>query len=220
MKHMYESRDRAYFSRARREIAPLLPATGSRMLELGCGEGATLGWLKESRRFDECWGIELMEPAARVARGIFDHVIVTDIEAGGVQFDDGRFDLILCLDVLEHLKDPWTVMARLGHWLAAGGALIASVPNIRYYGIVRDLALNGTFQYGDFGILDRTHLRFFTKKSAIELMRAGGLDDIRILLHPDTLKGKHWLIDRATFGAFRDTFSWQLLLSGQKSQSV
>jgi 2-polyprenyl-3-methyl-5-hydroxy-6-metoxy-1,4-benzoquinol methylase len=216
MKHIYEIKGPEYFSSTRREILPLLPEKSGRVLELGCGQGATISWLKQLGRVEESWGIELMESAAAVASGIVDHLIVGDIEDGSVEFEPGKFDLILCLDVLEHLKDPWAVMAALGGWLRNGGVLIASLPNIRYYTILRDLAFHGSFQYQDFGLLDRTHLRFFTRKSAIELMKSGGLDHIQVLLHPDRVAGRRMLINFATLGFFRDVFSWQLLLRGQK----
>jgi 2-polyprenyl-3-methyl-5-hydroxy-6-metoxy-1,4-benzoquinol methylase len=181
-KQTYEQKAPEYFSSARREILPLLPANGDRVLELGCGNGATLRWIKELGRFAEFWGIELTEVAGATASAVLDHVIIGDVEDCAIEFPESHFELILCLDVLEHLRDPWAVMDRLSRWLCPGGVVVASIPNVRYYTVLRDLVFKGSFRYEEMGILDRTHLRFFTRESGMELMRTGGLQNIQVLL--------------------------------------
>ena len=88
----------------------------------------------------------------------------------------GSLDLLLCLDVLEHLVDPWATMRRLSPLLAPGGLCIVSVPNIRNWKFIARLAWSGDFHYRDAGLLDRTHLRFFVRETAQELATVGGLD--------------------------------------------
>jgi len=84
-------------------------------------------------------------------------------------------DVVLCLDVLEHLIDPWTTASRLARLLKPGGVLIASVPNVRHFRVVLPLLLRGRWEYQQSGLMDRTHLRFFTEHSATELLRQAGL---------------------------------------------
>jgi hypothetical protein len=96
------------------------------------------------------------------------------------------------------------------------GTLIASIPNLRYRSILTDLVLRGKFSYVDSGILDRTHLRFFTRESAISLFESATLGQVNVLLHPAKIIGKEAILNALTFGCVRDMFSWQLLISGKK----
>ena len=84
-------------------------------------------------------------------------------------------DVILCLDVLEHLIDPWRVVRLLHERLSGRGVIIASIPNVRYFRVSLPLVFKGSWELADAGVLDRTHLRFFVKKTAIDLMTSSGL---------------------------------------------
>ncbi|NBS01797.1 MAG: methyltransferase domain-containing protein [Rhizobiales bacterium] len=110
-------------------------------------------------------------------RSVLDEVWCGDLEATlfETEIAPASLDAILCLDVLEHLVDPWTVVKRLSPLLAEDGRLIISIPNIRNWKFIRKLLMNGDFHYRDAGLLDRTHLRFFVRDTAIELAEAGGL---------------------------------------------
>jgi 2-polyprenyl-3-methyl-5-hydroxy-6-metoxy-1,4-benzoquinol methylase len=166
-----------YFGIARREILPHLPAKVERMLELGCGNGATAALVKSQRKVVWSGGVEVVPDAAEKAKSVCDQVWQGDVERMDIEksIPPGSLDLILCLDVLEHLVDPWTVVKRITPLLAPDGRLIASIPNIRHYKFIRDLLFRGKFRYADAGLLDRTHLRFFVRDTAIELIEAGGL---------------------------------------------
>ncbi len=83
--------------------------------------------------------------------------------------------MILALDVLEHLVDPWTVVAKLDRLLRPGGVLVASIPNVRHHSVVVPLLFKGGWRYLPMGPLDRTHLRFFTRSTAIELVETSGM---------------------------------------------
>jgi len=204
-----------YYNTARREILPVLPAKVARLLDLGCGTGATVALVKEARKVEWAGGVEIDAAAAEAARSVCDRVWVLD--AGRERFEqdipEGSLDLVLALDILEHLADPWGVVKRLSPLVARGGRLIVSVPNIRNWKFLWRLAAHGDFHYADAGILDRTHLRFFVKATAIELATCGGLalvcatnaqppqwPDIRMLLGKvsggrlDALIAKQWLI--------------------------
>lgn len=173
--HSYEAKRPEYFSNVRREILPLLPSRAARILELGCGRGDTLAYLKREGRCDWAGGVELFPDAAAVARTRLDWLLEGDIEQLEIGLEPGSLDLVLCLDVLEHLVDPWRMLRRLTALLRPGGAVVASIPNVRHARVVLPLLLWGSFRYANQGLLDRTHLRFFTRGSAIELIESGGL---------------------------------------------
>ncbi len=164
----------AYFRYARTEIEPLLPPAPRRVLDVGCGAGATSAWLRSVRPIAYAAGIELMPAAAVDARRVLDQVVVGNIDAMALPFPEASFDLILTLDILEHLFDPWAVIRRLTPLLAPGGCLIASIPNIAHYSVSLPL-LRGRWQYSGSGLLDSTHLRFFVESTAVALVQAGGL---------------------------------------------
>jgi len=166
-----------YFATARTEIQPFLPANISRMLDVGCGAGATTAFVKSLRSVTWAAGSEFVPEEAEKARAVCDFVSVGNIETWDFEREIAAqsLDLILCLDVLEHLVDPWRVVARLSPLLARRGRLIISVPNIRNWKFIRGLLLRGDFHYRKSGLLDRTHLRFFVRDTARDLALAGGL---------------------------------------------
>ncbi|MDC8772992.1 class I SAM-dependent methyltransferase [Roseateles albus] len=171
---MYEDKQPWYFNFVRRDIEALLPSRAERVLEIGCAAGATLNWLKESGRADHTTGIEPMAQAASVARARVDQVLEGPAEALLTQLPPESFDLVLCLDVLEHLVDPWVVMQQLRGLVRPGGTVIVSLPNVRNHRVVLPLLLAGRFEYQEAGIMDRTHLRFFSRQGALELLEHAG----------------------------------------------
>lgn len=173
--HFYSSKEEDYFSHARHEILDLTPQFSRRVLDVGCGSGQTLEMLKDRKLCAETIGIELFGASADQARGKADEVYCLDVEKDGLPDKLGRFDLILLLDVLEHLVDPWSFLQRLiRDHLADAGKVIVSLPNARHISLVIPL-LFGRFTYGERGVLDKTHLRFFTKDSAADLLRSASL---------------------------------------------
>lgn len=180
---LYADKTTEYFARARKEIEALLPNPPlpfRRVLEIGCSEGHTLEWLKTT---GHCGWAAGVEPYAelRASPGAVDQFFRLDIEKSLPDIPALSIDMILCLDVLEHLVDPWETLRRLDTLLKPGGLWIVSVPNIRNYHILCDLALRGRFEYTESGILDRTHLRFFTRASAIEMMQTTGASVTQVL---------------------------------------
>jgi 2-polyprenyl-3-methyl-5-hydroxy-6-metoxy-1,4-benzoquinol methylase len=150
---------------------------GARVLDVGCATGYLAAEL--SRRGCTVDGIEFDPVAAQQARAHCREVVVGDLEAPSIQAEvqrmlaSARPDVVVCADVLEHLRDPWTVLAWLRTLLAPDGRAVISVPNIAHWTARRAL-LRGRFDYTDHGLLDRTHLRFFTRASAAELARRAG----------------------------------------------
>ena len=132
----YSSKTEDYFTHARREILPLLPSHSTRALEVGCGAGHTLSLLKEQGLCDWVCGIEISPAAAEQAALRLDQVVQGNIEVMKLPVEPGSIDLLLCLDVLEHLVDPWETLRRLTTLLSPNGVLVASIPNVRYYRVL------------------------------------------------------------------------------------
>jgi glycosyltransferase involved in cell wall biosynthesis/ubiquinone/menaquinone biosynthesis C-methylase UbiE len=166
--------ERAYFRQGRGEVAAMIPAGASRILDVGCGEGV-LGRTLLGKGASEVVGIETDPKAAEAARKNLSRVLRGDVESMDLPFGEGHFDCIVLADVLEHLRDPLSVLKRLSRHLADSGTVVASIPNVRFYDVVARLA-DGRWEYRDSGILDRTHLRFFTKKEMESLFRQAGFE--------------------------------------------
>lgn len=146
---------------------------GARVLDVGCAEGYLARALHE--RGCEVVGVEADAAAAAHARRWCGEVVEGDVEAPDVRARvDGRFDRVLFGDVLEHLRDPAAVLGWARDVLAADGRVIASLPNIGHWTARRRLA-RGEFPQEDHGLFDRTHLRFFTRATARELLEDAGL---------------------------------------------
>lgn len=170
----------AYFDTPRLALLDLLTTDGGsgpeHILELGCGCGANLAELR--RRFPRCTttGVELNTRAAAVARsrpGI-DRLMQGDALDPKIDFETGSFDVVVLSHVLEHFVHPEAVLARCRGWLQPGGVALIALPNIRNALVLKELVFRGDFRYQEDGILDRTHLRFYTRTSAVRMIEAQG----------------------------------------------
>lgn len=213
----YQEKSNQYFANARTDIESLLPKICGSVLEVGCGAGGTLSWLRQSGRSDRTCGIELMPQAAAQARHQVDELLEGDAEAivQGMVNAGRRFDVILCLDVLEHLVDPWRVVLMLQELIAPGGIVIASIPNVRNIDAVLPLVFQGRWDYAEEGILDKTHIRFFTRESAIKLMSSGRLEVIRSMPRMPHAQSKRALLNRITLGLLSDFLAVQHVISSR-----
>lgn len=146
-----------------------------------------------------------------------DQVIQGNIEAMELPIEPGSIDLLLCLDVLEHLVDPWETLRRLAALLRPNGVLVASIPNVRYYRVLLPLMLGGRWDYQDSGILDRTHLRFFTRATAIELVESAGFSIEQVsATNAHTRNWKYRLLDALTLSHARPYFEFQYLIRADR----
>lgn len=203
----------SYFAHARRDIAPLLPSRATRILEIGCSSGATLGWLKERWPDAEAIGVDGYAPLEPHIRRRADCALIHDLERPLP--DLGQFDLILALDVLEHLRAPESVLADLVRRLAPGGACIVSLPNVATYHVSLPLLFRRQFRYTDAGTLDRTHLGWFTEESALALMRGAGLKVTGGLMAGFDGRARR-LFNLMTLGLFRHHLATQYMMSGTR----
>ena len=149
-----------------------------RVLEIGCACGATLLKIKHLYKNSEVAGIELNAQTAKIAACLAD-VKCADIEKTPLLFPAEHFDYIIAGDVLEHLYDPWKVLSELKMYLKPAGRIIASIPNVMNYTVILEL-IKGNWTYTDEGILDRTHLRFFTLSEIVKMFEQAGYADLKI----------------------------------------
>jgi len=154
-------------------VVSLVPGA-SRVLEFGCAAGYMSEVLK-ARLGCSVTAIEVSPEAAELAGAHCDRIVVGDAETLDFQrlFGADRFDAVVFADVLEHLREPGAVLQRVRPFLAEGGVVVASMPNIAH-GSVRLALLGGEFRYRHAGLLDRTHLRFFTRETVQDLFEASG----------------------------------------------
>jgi 2-polyprenyl-3-methyl-5-hydroxy-6-metoxy-1,4-benzoquinol methylase len=179
-----DGRDLGYFEFARPEVLALIPESARRVLDVGCGAGR-LGEALKRRQPVEVVGIEFIGQAARAARQRLDQVLVGDVETMEPGFTSGSFDAVVCADVLEHLREPGRFLHRARDWLAPGGRLIASIPNVQHHSVLRGL-LEGNWSYEPAGLLDRDHLRFFTRREIEKLFYRAGFTISELALVPGT----------------------------------
>jgi SAM-dependent methyltransferase len=208
---LYELKSNDYFDNVRRDILSLLPRKINRLLEVGCGSGNTLSYIKNNYRCDWACGVEFVHEAAEIARSKVDLVIEGDIENLDLPIEPATLDVILCLDVLEHLTDPWEVISKLRKFLRYNGVIIASVPNVRHIRVVFPLIFQGKWEYSNTGLLDKTHLRFFTRDTAIKLMESSGLK-VDMIKETGIDASKNRFGNLVTFSMFKHFFIMQYLI--------
>ena len=151
----------------RSELLPFIPATAHSLLDVGCGYGAFCRSLRQLRPEMELWGVEPDPESAQAATDVFDRFIVGEFPDGTVPND--RFDVVLCADVLEHMAAPEKALFAAAAALTPNGIMVASLPNVRNWRkVVWPLLRHGKWDYTEIGILDRTHLRFFTRSSMVD----------------------------------------------------
>lgn len=171
MQHYILKRDRfsshSFISRVVREISP------KKILDVGCSTGLIARSLGKEWR-DRLYGVDICELAVSKAKKHYKKVWVLDIERN-IPGIEGKFDCLIFGDVLEHLKDPERVLGLLlEKSLISGGIVIVSLPNVVNWYVRAQLAL-GNFNYQNRGLMDKTHLRFFTWKSARKMLAQAGL---------------------------------------------
>ena len=191
-----------YYAHLRAEVIEAIPEGGATVLDVGCGKGTLGRWLKENG-VRTAWGIELVPAAGEEARRWLDDVVVGNVEQAELPWPEASVDGIICADVLEHTVDPWKVVARLKRLLKPGGWIVASLPNVAFHRNIRSM-LRGEWRYADEGLLDRTHLRFFTLQTIEELFARNGMAIEAVFKKVDG----GWnirLLNALMFGALRHT---------------
>lgn len=160
----YKNKPQGYYDNIRFEMLKYLPKDAKKIIDIGCGNGCFAQVIKKQNDA-EVWGIELMQSEADIASKILHKVFAGECEKHLDSLPDNYFDAIYFNDVLEHLIDPYSVVKKIKSKLSSNGVVISSIPNVRYHNTFMKLLFKKDWKYDSFGVMDFTHLRFFTEKS-------------------------------------------------------
>ena len=198
-----DPKTRAYYENPRHEMLNYIPENCRRSVEFGCGTGA-FSYLLKTERKAETWAVEIHKESAASAAEKLDRVINADAMQGIEELPENYFDCAVFLDVLEHLVDPYQLLQRIKTKLRPEGIVVCSIPNIRYYRALKKYVFDGDWEYEDHGIMDRTHLRFFTRKSIKNTFSALNYDILSLEgVHP-TSSRTFKLLNLCLFNALDD----------------
>ncbi|HEY8009970.1 MAG TPA: class I SAM-dependent methyltransferase [Rudaea sp.] len=165
-----------YHRLARRELIDLFSSPRKRIVEIGCAAGYTGKYAKQKFAGVEYWGFDLNKAAAKEALQNLDRVVCGKFEEQQLDLmglEPRSVDGVVLGDVLEHMYDPWSVLTALSPWLTADAELVISLPHVRNLWLLNEIA-EGRFTYDQHGLLDITHIRFFTGNEIRELMDSTG----------------------------------------------
>ena len=162
-----------YYFSERKELISFIPSGIRKTLDVGCASGTFSEQLKKNFN-TESWGIEMVEEYAIMAKDKLDHSLHGSFDDVYHNLPENYFDCIFFNDVLEHMIYPEDCLKKIKKNLQPGKTIIASIPNIRYINILKNLLFKRDWKYEDSGIMDRTHLRFFTKKSILRMFEDCG----------------------------------------------
>jgi len=201
-----------YHNLLRREILELIPPHASSILDLGCGTGE-LG--KAVKQRQKCFyaGVELNKEASEIAATHLDKVWRDNLNRFEISPLKKKFSCIVFADILEHLVYPWPVLVKFVSCLADDGIIIASIPNVAHPWIITELQ-RGLFRYGPAGILDVTHLRFFSKTTIFQMFYQAGLKIIGFRPYPSKENPiQYHIIAQKPKLKFREALTTILILS-------
>ncbi|WP_054709604.1 class I SAM-dependent methyltransferase [Bacillus sp. JCM 19041] len=196
----YARKPATYYQGINHQLFSIIEPSVKQVLDVGCSEGLLGAAIKDAYSAT-VHGFEQFPTAVAAARKKLDSVTVGDIETDPLPFEQEAFDAIIFADVLEHMVDPWAVLEKVKPYLTSQGSVYASIPNVGHISIIEEL-LNGTWNYVDAGLLDKTHLRFFTKNGIKQLFTASGYS-IELVVnnqsaHPHQLELIHQLMNIST----------------------
>ncbi|MGC6431481.1 MAG: class I SAM-dependent methyltransferase [Jejuia sp.] len=182
----YKNKPKGYYDNIRQEMLRYLPENAKKVIDIGCGNGAFASVIK-AQNSAEVWGIEYMETHAIEAQSKLDKVFIGKCEDFIEDLPDNYFDVIYFNDVLEHLAYPDEVLKVIKPKLSINGIVISSIPNMRFYKTFKRLLFQKDWRYDDHGVMDKTHLRYFTSKSIKRMYNELGY---KILKHEGINKSK------------------------------
>jgi SAM-dependent methyltransferase len=162
-----------YYKSNREEMLSFIPPNPTRLIDVGCGEGFFGEAVKTRYPGCETWGVEPVAAAAKMAATRNDRVINASLDCVDA-LPGAYFDVVTMKDVLEHVPWPEPALASARRILKPDGKLVLSLPNVQFLLNVLDLVKHNDWEYKDCGILDRTHFRFYTTKSATRLLERNG----------------------------------------------
>lgn len=205
-----------YYDHDQTALLKLVTVPVDSVLEIGCASGNMLRYYLD-QKVTRATGVEYVPAVAEVARRRCPEARILSGDVDLVPLDElgDKYDLLLGSFVLEHVTDPWYSLRRLATLLRPGGQFVGALPNVRHWSVTLPLILNGKWEYVDEGILDRTHYRFFTRSTIIELLTATGFKDIKIV--PQITARKSKFGNALTLGLATDHFAFAHQFSATKA---
>ncbi len=182
----------AYHNFLRKELEFLIPSKYSAVLEIGCGTGSFRQFFTSPHSYT---GIEPEVKAAQIATSQIDTIFIGTFEDVEMDLQEQQFDLIVCNDVIEHMNDHVEFLNKIKQKMRPGSYLIGSIPNIRFIGSLYELLIKRDWMYREAGILDKTHLRFFTYKSLKRCFEENGyiIEELKGINGPAPKFGFKWI---------------------------
>jgi 2-polyprenyl-3-methyl-5-hydroxy-6-metoxy-1,4-benzoquinol methylase len=214
IEELYSSKDVGYFSLERQIFKNAIPENGLRILDIGCGNGVLGAYFRNEQKC-EVFGIDINENACMEAQKNLDGVLHANVEVIDLPYETEYFDTIIMGDVVEHLINPVIALKKLLLVLKPGGKIFITVPNIRNWKEVCNLVFHDKWEYDTWGILDYTHLRFFTKTSIVSMLQKGQINVIDaqwVIQQPS----KSNIINKLSFGLFEGFLASHTFLIVQK----
>ena len=163
-----------YAAMERDDVAALVPVTARRILDVGCGAGNLAAALKRRDPSVHVVGVEMSRELAALARPKLDGILIGTLEDHLAELPDGGFDCVVFADVLEHMINPYGVLLDTRPKLVEAGVVVASIPNVRHWSLLRELVVRGRWGYAERGLLDSGHVRFFTRHDIEAMFRWAG----------------------------------------------
>lgn len=176
----YSNKNDGYYNLERMEMLPFIPEGVRSVIEVGCGGGGFGSLIKRRSDGASVWGVEPSEEAASVARQRLDKVICGTFQSNMPELEGESFECIVFNDILEHLVNPEQALLDAKNYLSENGVVVASIPNILYFPEIFKIIVEQDWEYQKEGILDSTHLRFFTKKSIVRMFENCGFEIVNV----------------------------------------
>ncbi|MEW6162055.1 MAG: bifunctional glycosyltransferase family 2 protein/class I SAM-dependent methyltransferase [Nitrospirota bacterium] len=215
--HPWKFKSYSYYTREFSHIVNLIPPTAKNILDVGCGAGLCGKEIRGAGIRGNIVGIEINPVVAKDAEMHMDRVIVGDVENLDIP-GDTKFDCIILGDILEHLIDPWTILRKLSECLSEDGIVIASIPNIRHYKIIKDILRDRWFYRKD-GILDGGHLRFFGISTIKHMFSVSRLDIVKTE-RLQKAEGFMKLLNKILAGKLNEFLTYQYLIVAKRKKTM
>jgi 2-polyprenyl-3-methyl-5-hydroxy-6-metoxy-1,4-benzoquinol methylase len=208
--------DASYYQRIRTWPSLFKLKSDAKVLDIGCGSGQ-LGQYFQNELQCAVTGVEITEHNYAIAKTVLSNTLLGDIESLDLHLIGADFDYIIFSDSLEHMLNPDKVLIRVQQLIATNGELLISIPNVRNFRVTVPLVFKGDWEYQDEGLLDRTHLRFFTIASISRLLYECGYKVEEVLLDLPT-SSKVGVLNMLTFGLFSNHLTSHYFIRARKCE--
>jgi 2-polyprenyl-3-methyl-5-hydroxy-6-metoxy-1,4-benzoquinol methylase len=207
-----------YYQLNRSDILALVPSNCANILEVGCGYGL-LGRALIARQPCSVDGVEINPEAQKYLINVYRQFWIGNVETLFFEGAQSEYDCLIFPDVLEHLIDPWKILNNLSKRLKPGGVVVASIPNVRNLALLYRLFVKGRWEYESSGLLDRTHLRFFTRREIELLFNEAGLKIELCAVNRDKYTGFKRIVSVISKMFIKDIDVCQYLIRATKPNS-